>query len=382
MSHPRLDIAGAPPPAHGFRVRAVRFDGGLEGLREDWQALTATLPEPAFYHRWAWHAAFCRHLAEMPITYHCAYHYGRLVVVLPLSPAAGGRASLRARTLAMPENPQINLGDVVMAPDAGPALERLLQGVCMPDGSRWDLVTFYRIPARSRLLAATSSLPHLTASSDGGGSTWFDCRKPASLERLSSKLLRNLERLRRNAQERVGSLSMETFRRPGEMEAAFGRFLGIEASGWKGESGTAVALLPRARAFFLDVLRAYACAGEARVDVLRIGGCPAAAHLALRSGGAWYLLKTGYDPRLGSFSPGQLLLRLFLEQAAADDAVREVNLITAPEWAERWHAEREPVHTVRIYGRTPGGFLLSVGRRVKEAAKKVRDVGSIAEAAL
>lgn len=360
-------------------LRTVSSLRGLEGLRDEWEALTAGLARPGFHHRWAWHAAYCRHLADGPVTYHCVYHEGRLVLVMPL---AGPATGTRMRALTTPRNPQIDVTDVVMADGAAQALAFLLAELDTGDGRAWDLLTLPRVPGRSPLLSAAEDLSHLVTLSDGGGSSFFECREEGSLERLSPKLRRNIDRLRRRAERDLGALSVDTFARPELVEEGYGHFLDIEASGWKGRAGTAVALVPAASAFLRDVLRAFSCSGDARVDVLRLGGRPAAAHLALRSGGTWYVLKTGYMPDLGAFGPGQLLLKLFFEEAARDDQVLEVNLITAPEWAERWHMQREPLHTLRIYGRTPGGFLLSLGRRVKEAAKRVRDVRGISEAAL
>jgi CelD/BcsL family acetyltransferase involved in cellulose biosynthesis len=368
-----------PEHATDYSVRAVSSSQELEALREDWGELARAIEGAAFYHQWAWHRAMRDHLAGGQIVYHCVRRGDLLVAVVPLV-GQGIRGPLRSRVLQAPWHTDLVLGDILIRDDhvGERTLERLLTGLRTSLGGRWDLATWRRVRPASCLIRAVADIPYLVSTSDAGGCYFCDCRTPQSLGSLSKKLLRNVDRLGRRAEREHGHIAVETFSRPEQMAVGLEHFFRIESSGWKGERGTALALRDHSMAFYRSVMTAFSVFGNARVDLLRIGDRPAAAQVALRTGRVWYVLKIGFDPSLATVGPGQILLKRFLEEMCQDDLVAEVNLGTDPAWAERWHMQWEPVHLVRIYGRTARGRLLSLGRRMKEMAKKVRDSGASA----
>ena len=97
-----------------------------------------------------------------------------------------------------------------------------------------------------------------------------------------------------------------------------------------------------------------------------------AAHIAIRSGPTWFLLKIGYHPDFKDVGPGGILMKRFLEEMRDDPDIAEVNLCTNPPWADRWHFQTEPCYNVRIFNRTWRGQLLAAARSVTEAVKTVR----------
>lgn len=103
------------------------------------------------------------------------------------------------------------------------------------------------------------------------------------------------------------------------LREAVGRFLELEAAGWKGARRTALASRPEMAAFAHDLFRAGpgpvggpGPAGGpgpvgAMADTLTLDGRVIAASLALTCRGTAYLLKTAYDERHARFAPGLLL---------------------------------------------------------------------------
>jgi hypothetical protein len=69
----------------------------------------------------------------------------------------------------------------------------------------------------------------------------------------------------------------------------------LEASGWKGENGTAMASDPRMSRFYLDVAHQAARRGMLRLMCLRLDGRLLAFDYSLRSKSTLYNLKVAHD---------------------------------------------------------------------------------------
>jgi CelD/BcsL family acetyltransferase involved in cellulose biosynthesis len=107
------------------------------------------------------------------------------------------------------------------------------------------------------------------------------------------------------------------------LQQAVEEFLALEARGWKGARGTALACR-RQTADFARTLFVRAGQGgvSPRADVLSLDGRPIAVSLALVCGGTAHLLKTAYDESLRAYAPGLILedeiIRAFHATAFAD----------------------------------------------------------------
>jgi CelD/BcsL family acetyltransferase involved in cellulose biosynthesis len=90
-------------------------------------------------------------------------------------------------------------------------------------------------------------------------------------------------------------------------DEAMDAFLALEAAGWKGRKGTALAGSAATRGFCVAGISGLASAGMARIDLMRLDGRPIAAGVSLAAGDrAWYW-KTAYSEELARYSPGLLL---------------------------------------------------------------------------
>ena len=329
-----------------------------EPLQQSWLKLCKTLPRHSFVHRPEWHRAVQEHLCR-DVSYHCFYDGEDLVAVFPLV-RHGEQASWRDRGLAMPTHVDIFISDAVIHErySAIGWVEVLSDVIARAGG---HVMRFHRVPTRSCLWPIMDASDPRLRRDVVGGSTYCDCTGPASLRKLSSRHLHNVDRLRRKAVKEVGHVTHRCF--VGKEAALTGltQFIDIEASSWKGPhgKGTSMSCVPEARAFYRTVLCNFAAANEARVDVLFIGDRPAASNVAVRTGSTWSLLKVGYDDSFSRFGPGNILLMRFLEEAAAAPDIAEVSLVTAPTWAERWHMTTDLVYDVALFTPTPMGTLLA-----------------------
>ena len=134
---------------------------------------------------------------------------------------------------------------------------------------------------------------------------------------LSTKKRKELRRQHRRLCEE-GRLQFRRQRDATDLDQWTSEFLDLEAAGWKGREGSALACDPRTRTLFEKTLRGAADAGALERLALRLDDAPIAMLATLRTPpGAWSY-KTAFDERYARFSPGVLLQRENL--AALDDA--------------------------------------------------------------
>ncbi len=149
-------------------------------------------------------------------------------------------------------------------------------------------------------------------------------------------------------------------------------FLALEASGWKGARGTAVAADPRTRRFYERLVEVAAARGWLALRSLDLDGRPVAMHLGLVYRGTYYLPKPAYDEALGPCSPGQLLFREVVAECEARGLAALDFLGPDMPWKRDWsplHRAHDWVYVYRpgLAGRT----LYAVKHRVKPLAKEV-----------
>ncbi len=125
---------------------------------------------------------------------------------------------------------------------------------------------------------------------------------------LSARRRKELRRLDRRLGEELGA-PVEVLDRGDEVGSA-ADFAALEAAGWKGEEGTALASTGRGARFFEEVCDSFSAAGRLELLSLEAGGRKVAMQCNLIAGDGTFCFKVAYDESLARFSPGvQLELR-------------------------------------------------------------------------
>jgi CelD/BcsL family acetyltransferase involved in cellulose biosynthesis len=141
---------------------------------------------------------------------------------------------------------------------------------------------------------------------------------------ISAKRRKELRRQRHRLAD-GGSVVFSAAREPNEVGAALNDFLAIEAGGWKGRAGTAIAQDPEIRRFVETAVTALANRGSAQVARLTRGTKPIASAITLSSGrGAWGW-KIAYDESFAAASPGVQLYLDLTTTLLADPAIAFVD---------------------------------------------------------
>jgi CelD/BcsL family acetyltransferase involved in cellulose biosynthesis len=190
---------------------------------------------------------------------------------------------------------------------------------------------------------------------------------------LVAKRRKEADRQRRRLAE-LGPLHLAGASTESDVAAALEGFLALEASGWKGRSGTDLATAPGAAAFFRDAGRAGAGMDAFRIVSLTSNGRVLAAGLVAIAGRRAFYVKTAYDEAFARHSPGFLLTldltTLLLDDPSVDDA-DSVALSDHPMIDRIWTARFavESVFVATGAGSVGGALALAV-ERGREAAWK------------
>lgn len=184
----------------------------------------------------------------------------------------------------------------------------------------------------------------------------LDRHERACLVEAPPKLSKDHRRLARRLGE-LGLLDQVSTAAGHPVDDAIDAFLGLEAAGWKGRRGTALAGSSATHDFFTRAISNLAAAGNARIDVMRLDGRPIAAGVSLIAGDrAWYC-KTTYAEDLARYSPGLLLSRSIGEELIAS-GIRFVDSCAIPGhsmieriWPGRMTMTRR---LIAVRARTPG----------------------------
>ena len=205
---------------------------------------------------------------------------------------------------------------------------------------------------------------------------------PADWRTLEAGLSRNLRsQLRRRSRdlERLGEVRLRTSA-PISVDDDFERFVALEASGWKGRAGTAIACSPRSFALYRDFVAGAAELGWARLQFLELDGVPIAADLSCAFAGGIFMLKTAYDERLREQAPG-FVLRAHALRAAIDEGALFYDFLGgADAYKLRWADASRQHFSVRGYA-GPVAPAVAVWERalrppLKRACMRMHDHGA------
>lgn len=196
-------------------------------------------------------------------------------------------------------------------------------------------------PVNAALNRATIGLRLKPVELDGFERRALARREDGDYLALSAKHRRNFERLRRRLERDLGGEL--ALRDRSEGPEAREEFLRLEASGWKGESGTGTAFAPIGHGeLFRRIAERMAGRGMLQLVSAEVDGRSVAMLCNLLSGDTAFTFKIGIDAELAKYSPGIQLEILYLdlfhslpELRRADSCAEPSNTMINRLWPDR-----------------------------------------------
>lgn len=186
-----------------------------------------------------------------------------------------------------------------------------------------------------------------------------------------SRNTRSLYRRRLGALNGVGAVRLRTST-PERLETDLACFYRLEASGWKGRAGTAIATRPDARALYDRFTRGLAEQGRLRLQLLEVGGVAVAADLTCTFAGGAFMVKTAFDESWSRYSPG-LVLRGEAIRTAIEDGLTFYDFLgPADDYKLRWGATVHPHVTMSAFRGPAAPFAYRWHAQARPQLKVVR----------
>ncbi|WP_417770165.1 GNAT family N-acetyltransferase [Stappia sp.] len=272
---------------------------------------------------------------------------------LALAPFACRRAGLLARRVTMLAGDYGPLGAPLVAPDADPQVPAaLLDAAAGHFGGRLAVLPYLRTdgPVFELLQDMGAETDwRLTRDNDSlraGHATGATGREQYRM--LGTRRRKELDRQFRRLGD-AGTAELTSVTDPAGVAEAFERFLELEAAGWKGRRGTALASEPSRAAFARAFVRDMARVGKARIDVLTQGGTAVAMLVMLRDRDRVFSWKIAFDEACARLSPGAQVTRYAMRRNLEEAGVAEADSLAVPD---------HPMITPLWRGKVPYATLL------------------------
>jgi CelD/BcsL family acetyltransferase involved in cellulose biosynthesis len=174
---------------------------------------------------------------------------------------------------------------------------------------------------------------------------------------LKAKYRRELERKRRRLEDELNAPLQIVDR--ADDDAAVAEFMELEASGWKGQRGTAVSSLERDAEFFRTICRSFRELGRLHLLSLQADDQPVAMACNLRAGDGVFCLKIAFDERWRRSSPGAQLVLDHVPWFHREGRVAWMDSCVQPgnELVNRLWPDRRRVVTLALPAKSPTGRM-------------------------
>ena len=306
-SSPKTRAVPAAPEAASVTI--ARSDAEIAALVPEWEALAKAALEPnPFYEPWMLVPALQALADGAPVSIAAVRVEGRLAGIFPFQRARRYKG-LPIRVLTLWRHRHCMLCVPLVSADAA---AHCLDAFLAWAADEAALVEMEYVPVGGAFHCALVEAAARRGTSPMASDVYTRAllRKGPSAERyigsaMSNSTRRKLARKARRLAER-GAVAHVRLAADGDLDGWIDGFLALEASGWKGERGSALASREGDRRFAASVFREAFRRGRLFMLGVDLDGVPIARCCSLLAGPGSFAFKAAYDERYADFSPGVL----------------------------------------------------------------------------
>lgn len=326
----------------------------LNALTQEWRTITHSGNYAEPFYQPEWFQAYTNSFLETPeLSAITTCGGGSLIGVLPLTYSRHFLRRIPAHTLRSLSGIHSSRFDLIHTPLKRDLVAQHTWRV-MRDQMTWDVIEALDVPHHGSfhtIMQLAQDDGFLVALWPGrkmpvmhianhAPTTFALC--PASSKVYRARLDSKYRRLKKCGEVR---LKVITELEPDTIES----FLTLEASGWKGRSGSAIANSPLTKNFYARVTHEANSRRYLRVYALELNDRPISMHLGLFMNNSYFAPKIAYDETFSMYSPGQLLVKLAIEELSRHGASRYEFLGPRAPWKKIWTLDTMPHHTCYIF---------------------------------
>ena len=328
-------------------------DGADASLRSEWELLIDEDPHATLFQGPRYLSTWHRILAPgTPVRVHTVHRDGRLIGVVPDANEREGSPTGPVEVRRFQGGTEVTdyLGPVSRTEDRTDVSDAYLSNLRedvdwdefvaggLPRDGGWA-EAFRRGAARHGLRVVQEDVEDVCPVLDLTGG--YD----AYLQRLPGKLRQELTRKMRKLARDAGDLDLVEVP-GGDVAEQMDEFLDQAAQSHPEKAGFFER--EEMHAWFRGLAEEFVPDGTFRLHRLEVGGLPAATGVSLVHGGRWGLYNTAFDPTLGSFAPGMVLVSLLVQRAAEEGCTTFDLLRGAEPYKYRFGAVDRPLQRLTL----------------------------------
>jgi CelD/BcsL family acetyltransferase involved in cellulose biosynthesis len=202
----------------------------------------------------------------------------------------------------------------------------------------WDVLLLKGVPEGSRIARELNTSTTSYLSRPAAHCDYLSCLPFEEYKLVLSKNFRGNLRKARNKLNGRNGVQYVCCRDKNEIKGALSRFVALEAIGWKGQIGGAIAQRPEMKRYYESLVEIFGSEprGGCEINELWAEGVLAASQVCVRFDQTLYVLKVTYREELANLAPGNLLLAWLIDRCALTDELRYVNLVSDTDWHSDW----------------------------------------------
>lgn len=339
-----------PRTSRSLSIKAQR--GGvdlIDPIADQWRALCLKGPNNGPFYRPEWISAYIRAFAPRRELLLITAEDGRgqLKAVLPLVRQrvfSCGAPVIKLRGAANVHSCRFDL--IRASEPEGTAAVLAIWGF-LKNCEAWDVIELPNVPqggSADLLLSAAQKDGFPTGEWPSMDSPYIDLTGRDPKE--NALLIARDAHFRQNCRRRDRNLTAVTrthLRRARIADAdVLQAFYDLEASGWKGKKGTAIASSHETLQFYNEIAGSADHFGYLSLYSLELGNSIAAAAFGLSYAGRFYLVKIAYDETLKQFGPGHMLVAGILRDCLQERCSEFDFLGPSMEWKSEWAEHVRP----------------------------------------
>ncbi len=372
-------VGGSIDSVAGVSMEAAAHYGGVEVVdrwADEWRRLCVESSDDQPFYRPEWIAAHIRAFTPgAKVVLLTVTSAGRLLFVLPLLREWALFNGMPLRTLRAPVNSHSCRFDAVCHANPEGSAAVAVAASYLPGLRGWDLLEVSDAP-EGRTISALVEAVRNRGFRTGKVSMRHNPYVPVPTDSEGLKKLPVNARLRgklRHIRRDVDSHGGVKFLRVDRADPSFlDRFYQLEAAGWKGTEGSAIACNPKVRQFYDEIARAAEQYGYLCMYSLEFNGELLAAHLGLSHNGRYYSPKIAYNEKFPQFAPGHLIVSEIMQDCATQGLSEYDITGIDDEWKMKWTAQTRAKFIHFVFNKNVSGRLAYALRfQARPAVKKL-----------